>query len=115
MEGKKKTLVISDEEEEEEGKEGKNETQVTSDEMKMKVKNKTQVTSDDEEEEEGKNETQVTSDELTHLDEADSSHSRQKKRSRQWHQEVEGKRRCLSKKKITSPKIPRWPPILSVQ
>ena len=61
MEVKKKTPVISDEEEEEEGKEGKNETQVTSDEMKMKVKNKTQVTSDDEEEEEGKNETQVTS------------------------------------------------------
>ena len=115
MEVKNKTPVTSDEAEE--GKEGKNETQLPSDEVKMKVKSKTHVSSNDEGEEgkEGKNETQVTSDELTHLDEADSSHSRQKKRSRQWHQEVEGKRRCLSKKKITSPKIPRWPPILSVQ
>ena len=106
MEVKIKTPVTSDKEDE-----GKNETQIPSDEMKMKVKIKTQVISDEDEEgKEGINET------LAHLDdEADSIHSGQKKRSRQWHQGVEGKRRCLSKKKITSPKIPRWPPILSVQ
>ena len=106
MEVKIKTPVTSDKEDE-----GKNETQIPSDEMKMKVKIKTQVISDEDEEgKEGINET------LAHLDdEADSIHSGQKKRSRQWHQEVEGKRRCLSKKKTTSPKIPRWPPIISVQ
>ena len=78
MEVKIKTSVTSDKEDE-----GKNETQIPSDEMKMKVKIKTQAISD--EDKEGINET------LAHLDdEADSNHSGQKKRSRQWHQEVEG-------------------------
>ena len=97
MEVKIKTPVTSDKEDE-----GKNETQIPSDEMKMKVKIKTQVISDEDEEgKEGINET------LAHLDdEADSIHSGQKKRSRQWHQEVEGKRK-IQTKKITSPRIPR--------
>ena len=94
MEVKIKTPVTSDKEDE-----GKNETQIPSDEMKMKVKIKTQVISDEDEEgKEGINET------LAHLDdEADSNHSGQKKRSRQWHQEVEGKRK-IQTKMITSPK-----------
>ena len=97
MEVKIKTPVTSDKEDK-----GKNETQIPSDGMKMKVKIKTQVISDEDEEgKEGINET------LAHLDdEADSNHSGQKKRSRQWHQEVEGKRK-IQTKKITSPKIPR--------